>query len=156
MKVLKFDHYYLHGELTETLKQLASEYPSLAKLTSAGKSVEGRDIWVMEITDSGTGPPEGKPAVWIDGNTHAGEPLGSMVCLKTISHLLSSYGEDPGITELLGNTTFYVLPRVDPDGGGVRPHHALLRPERRHRDGRREMVPPERGGVAGVPARPPP
>ena len=52
MKKLKFDHYYLHEELTEALKELASEYPSLAKLTSAGKSVEGRDIWVMEITDS--------------------------------------------------------------------------------------------------------
>ena len=113
---LKFDHYYVHEELTEALKLLASEYPSLAKLTSVGKSVEGREIWVMEITDSETGPPEGKPAVWVDGNTHAGEPTGSMVCLKTIYHLLTGYGEDPGVTELLGNATFYVLPRVDPDG----------------------------------------
>ncbi len=116
MKELKFDHYYLHEELTETLKELASEYPSLAKLTSVGKSVENRDLWVMEITDSETGPPEGKPAVWIDGNTHAGEPTGSMVCLKTIYHLLKNYGADQRITELLGNATFYVLPRVDPDG----------------------------------------
>jgi murein tripeptide amidase MpaA len=110
---LKFDHYYPHEELTEALKQMASEYSSLAKLTSAGKSVEGRDIWVMEITDSETGPPGSKPAVWVDGNTHAGEPTGSMVCLKTIHHLLSNHGENP---ELLGNATFYVLPRVDPDG----------------------------------------
>ncbi|MDP6048408.1 MAG: M14 family metallopeptidase [Candidatus Bathyarchaeota archaeon] len=117
LKKLKFDHYYLYGEITEALNELATEYPSLAKLTSAGKSIEGRDIWVMEITDFGTGPPECKPAVWVDGNTHAGEPTGSMVCLKTISHLLSSYGKDPRITELLGNTTFYILPRVDPDGG---------------------------------------
>jgi murein tripeptide amidase MpaA len=110
---LKFDHYYLHEELTEVLKMMASEYPSLAKLSSAGKSVEGRDLWVMEITYTETGPPESKPAVWVDGNTHAGEPTGSMVCLKAIHHLLSNHGENP---ELLGNATFYVLPRVDPDG----------------------------------------
>ena len=113
MKELKFDHYYIYEELTKTLKELASEYPSLAKLTSAGKSVEGRDIWVMEITDSETGPPGSKPAVWVDGNTHAGEPTGSMVCMKAIYHLLTNHGENP---ELLGNATFYVLPRVDPDG----------------------------------------
>jgi murein tripeptide amidase MpaA len=113
MEDLKFDHYYLYEELTEALKQMASKYPSLAKITSAGKSVKGLDLWVMEITDSTTGPPDSKPAVWVDGNTHAGEPTGSMVCLKTIHHLLTNHGENP---DLLRNATFYVLPRVDPDG----------------------------------------
>ena len=44
----------------------------LAKLRSVGKSVEGRELWLMEITNLDTGAPETKPAVWIDGNTHAG------------------------------------------------------------------------------------
>jgi murein tripeptide amidase MpaA len=114
---LKFDHYYLFDELTETLHKLASEYPSLAKLRSIGKSVEGRELWLMEITNLEKGAPETKPAVWIDGNTHAGEVMGSMVCLKNIWYLLTKYGEDPGITELLDGTTFYVLPRLDADGG---------------------------------------
>lgn len=117
MVKLKFDHYYLYEELSNALKELASEYSSISKLTSAGKSEENRELWVMEITDLNTGPPETKPAIWIDGNTHAGEVMGSMVCLKTIYHLLSSYPEKNEIKELLGRTTFYILPRVDPDGG---------------------------------------
>ncbi len=116
MLELTFDHYYLHKELTRAMKDMASEFPSLTKLTSVGKSVEDRDIWVMEITDKETGIPENKPAVWVDGNTHAGEPTGSMVCLKMIYHLLTQYGHETKTTELLRNTTFYVLPRVDPDG----------------------------------------
>jgi hypothetical protein len=43
--------------------------------------------------------------------------MGSMVCLKTIYYLLSNYDKNPDITDLLDNTTFYILPRVDPDGG---------------------------------------
>ena len=93
MVKLKFDHYYLYEELSNALKELTSEYSSLSKLTSAGKSVNNRELWVMEITDLNTVPPETKPAIWIDGNTHAGEVMGSMVCLKTIYHLLSSYIE---------------------------------------------------------------
>lgn len=117
MGKLKFDHYYLYKELTETLKQLAKEYASIAKLTSVGKSVENRKLWLMEITNFDIGDSENKPAVWIDGNTHAGEVMGSMVCLKTIYYLLSNYDKDLDITELLDNTSFYILPRVDPDGG---------------------------------------
>ena len=116
MNMLKLDHYYRYDELTETLHELASEYPSIAKLKSLGKSVENRDLWLMEITNTETGPAEDKPAVWIDGNTHAGEVMGSMVCLKTIWHLLTKYGEDPDVTEMLDTITFYVLPRIDTDG----------------------------------------
>lgn len=114
---LKLDHYYLYDELTETLKNLASEYPSIANLRSVGKSVEGRELWFMEVTNFETGAPETKPAMWIDGNTHAGEVMGSMVCLKTIWYLLTNYGEDPSVTEILDETTFYILPRLDADGG---------------------------------------
>jgi murein tripeptide amidase MpaA len=117
MKELKYDHYYPYAELTETLKALASEYPSIAKLRSIGKSVENRDLWLMEITNFETGSPESKPAVWIDGNTHAGEVMGSMVSLKTIWYLLTKYGEAPSVMELIDNFTFYVLPRIDADGG---------------------------------------
>ena len=116
MDELEYDHYYSYEELTETLQKLASEYPSISKLHSVGKSVEGRELWLMEITNLKTGDPETKSAIWIDGNTHAGEVMGSMVCLKTIWHLLTEFGKDPNVTELLDQTTFYILPRLDADG----------------------------------------
>jgi len=117
MKELKLDHYYLYNELTDSLKTLASEYDSLSNLLSIGTTVKNRNLWVMEITNFNTGPPESKPAIWIDGNTHAGEVMGSMVCLKTIWYLLTNYSKNPFITEMIDRTTFYILPRIDADGG---------------------------------------
>ena len=70
----------------------------------------------MEITNKGTGPASEKPGLWIDGNTHSGEVTGSAVYLLTIGHLLSKYGEDEFVTDLLDKTTIYILPRVNTDG----------------------------------------
>ncbi|MFC1803047.1 M14 family metallopeptidase [Thermoproteota archaeon] len=114
---LNFDHYYDYDELTDALKALVDKKPGLTNLLSIGKSPSGRDIWLVELTNKATGPPGSKPAVWVDGNTHAGEPTGSMVCLKTVYYLLSEYGVDRDMSELLDEVTFYVLPRIDPDGG---------------------------------------
>ncbi|MGB4432883.1 MAG: M14 family zinc carboxypeptidase, partial [Bacillota bacterium] len=79
-----FSKYLDYAELTEVLEQMVAENPSLANLGSIGKSYEGRDIWVVEITNSGTGAADEKPAMYIDGNIHAGEVTGSAVCLYTI------------------------------------------------------------------------
>jgi murein tripeptide amidase MpaA len=113
---LNFDHYYNYEELTVTLQKLVSKYPNFAELKSIGKSVENRDLWLVEITNKETGSPESKPAVWIDGNTHAGEVMGSMVCLKTILYFLTKARKDSDVTNMLDNITFYILPRLDVDG----------------------------------------
>jgi len=111
-----FDKFPLYDELEETLVKLNLEYPGLTMLYSIGKSLQGRDLWVMEVTNRETGSAEEKPGLWIDGNTHSGEPTGTNVCLKTIHQLCSRYGSDEFITELLDTRSVYVLPRVNPDG----------------------------------------
>src|SRR5215213_736880 len=67
-----FDSYLRYGELTRALHALAEEHPALCKVESIGKSYEGREIWLAELTNAETGPAETKPAFWVDGNTHAG------------------------------------------------------------------------------------
>ncbi len=57
------------------LKSFADEYPGLIRLESLKKSHEGRDIWIIIITNAKTGPDSGKPAFWVDGNIHATEYL---------------------------------------------------------------------------------
>lgn len=113
---IDFAKYLRYEELTDTLRALAEEYPKLCEISSIGKSYEGREIWLTEITNSTTGPADKKPAFWVDGNTHAGEVTGSMCALYLIQTLLENYGEDAHITTLLDNQTFYILPRLSPDG----------------------------------------
>ena len=41
-----------YDELTEFMHKYADEYPSIAKLYTIGQSVEGRELWVLEISDN--------------------------------------------------------------------------------------------------------
>ena len=119
-KYLKFD------EMLEAIEKLCSPYPNLTHQISIGKSLQGRDLRVVEVTNKATGPASEKPGLWIDGNTHSSEVTGSVVCLKTLWHLLSNYGKDHSITELLDNKVVYIMPRVNPDGAEVfltKPYH---------------------------------
>jgi murein tripeptide amidase MpaA len=113
---LAFDHFCKYEEIVAYLKQALSEYPGFCDLESIGKSYEGRDIWCLTITNKKTGPHNEKPAMYIDGNIHAGEVTGSHVALYTIRQLLEGYGQDPQVTLLLDTRAFYILPRVNPDG----------------------------------------
>ncbi len=113
---LHFNHYYNYQEITEALQQLVEAFPNLTELSSIGKSYEGRDVWCITITNFTIGQPDTKPAIYIDGNTHAGEVTGSITALYTAYYLLKNYQHDKRITNLVNRYTFYIIPRVNPDG----------------------------------------
>ncbi len=116
MEPIRFDTYYRYDDLTRFLKQWAADYPTLCRLESIGQSYEGRDIWAMVLTNSETGPDNEKPAYWVDGNIHATEVSASSAALYLIHLLLGQYGRDPRVTYALDSRTFYVIPRLNPDG----------------------------------------
>jgi murein tripeptide amidase MpaA len=113
---IQFDHYHRYEELTSLLKMVATEFPKLCNLNSIGKSTAGRELWIMEITNYETGPPNEKPSVYIDGNTHAGEVTGREVCLWMIQHVLENYEKDNFIKEIIDTRCLYILPCLNPDG----------------------------------------
>jgi murein tripeptide amidase MpaA len=116
MPQVRFDTYYRYEELTRILHAYAEEYPQLVRIESIGKSYEGRDIWLLTLTNFATGPAEEKPALWVDGNIHASEVSPSTACLYLIHRLTREYGSNEKITRCLGTRAFYVCPRVNPDG----------------------------------------
>ena len=56
------DRYYRYAELSELLHRWAEEHPDLLTIESIGKSLHGRDIWALTLTDRTSGTPESKPA----------------------------------------------------------------------------------------------
>lgn len=119
MKKPDFTRYLDYQELTLALKELVSERPDLSKMYSIGKTYEGREMWMVEITNYSLGDPLRKPGMYIDGNHHASEVTGSMVCLYTIWYLLSRYDTDPFVRDLVDTKTFYILPRIAQDGAEI-------------------------------------
>jgi murein tripeptide amidase MpaA len=108
--------YYTYDVLTRLLHELVAAHPKLAQIESLGKSLEGRELWLVTLTNLETGPALEKPAYWIDGNTHAGEVTGSTVVLYTIWSYLNRYGGDEKITRVLDRSAIYLLPRISVDG----------------------------------------
>ncbi|MFA7097592.1 MAG: M14 family metallopeptidase [Gammaproteobacteria bacterium] len=113
---LTYDHYYTYSEIESFFDTAVAEYPTLAEKISIGKSQEGRDIWCLILTNKETGLHTDKPAIYIDGNIHAGEVTASHVCLHTIYELLHLYAQDAQIKHVLDQRTWYMIPRVNPDG----------------------------------------
>ncbi len=114
-----WNRYYSSGEVEQILREFHQLYPELTELFSIGESLEGRDLWVMEITAEITGPASEKPALYLDGGIHSGELTGSQVALFALGHLLTRYGWDPEVTDLLESYAFYVRPKFNPDGSDL-------------------------------------
>jgi murein tripeptide amidase MpaA len=116
MPEIHFDRFYRYAELTALAQAFAAEYPNLAKIETIGKSHEGRDVWLLTVTNFKSGPDVEKPALWVDGNIHATELAASAATLYFINSLLTRYGKDKTVTLALDTRAFYICPRVNPDG----------------------------------------
>jgi murein tripeptide amidase MpaA len=113
---VSYDHFYSYDELTETLRAWADEAPNLCSLESIGTSYEGRDIWLVTVTNTETGDHLDKPGFLIEANIHSMEWTGCTAALHLIHRLLTGHGSDERITCALDTRVFYVIPRLNPDG----------------------------------------
>lgn len=142
-----FDCYHDYPEVTSFLEDAAAAHPELASLRSLGRSYQGREVWLMTITDRSTGEPASKPAIWVDGGIDADEVVSVEAALGLIHRLLE--GDSERVRELLETRTFYVAPLAVPDANqlhhrtAIRPRDTSLRPWDDDRDGRKDEDPPE-------------
>jgi murein tripeptide amidase MpaA len=116
VRSVAYDHFYAYDELTDTLRTWAEEAPGLCTLESIGTSYEGRDIWLVTVTNRETGEPLDKPALLIEANIHSMEWTGCTAALHLIHKLLIGHGGDELVTRALDTRVFYVIPRLNPDG----------------------------------------
>jgi hypothetical protein len=113
---LSFDRFYNYPELVQAFRTLERSYPKMMRVTSIGKSVQGRDIILATIFNPETGPETRKAAMYIEANVHGNEVQGAEVCLYTAWYLLENYGKIPRVTDLVDTRVFYIVPTVNPDG----------------------------------------
>ena len=113
---VRFDRFYTYAELTETLETWAEAFPALLEVASIGRSYEGREIPLATVTNRETGPASEKPAVFVHAQIHAMEFTGTTAALHLLDRLLHGHGSDERVTTALDRATFYVVPRVNPDG----------------------------------------
>ncbi len=107
--------YHTYDELTAELQLAAQTYPSLCRLESAGNSVQGRDLWIVKISDN-VKLEEPEPEFKYISSMHGDEPVGMEMCLYLIRYLLEKYGTVDRVTQLVNNTEIWIMPLMNPDG----------------------------------------
>ncbi|XP_065663619.1 carboxypeptidase D isoform X1 [Hydra vulgaris] len=109
-------YYQSYSELTKLLQYYNNKFPLIARLKSIGKSVEGREIWYMQITDHPDFIENGEPMFKYVGNMHGNEAISRQVLIYLIQYLCENYGIDQRVTRLINTTNIFILPSLNPDG----------------------------------------
>ncbi|XP_076027482.1 carboxypeptidase D [Genypterus blacodes] len=107
-------HNYADMELF--LRMYSSKFPSITHLYSVGRSVEGRELYVMVVSDTPREHEHGEPEFKYVGNMHGNEVVGRELLLNLIEYLCRNYGTDPEVTHLVNNTRIHIMPSMNPDG----------------------------------------
>lgn len=113
--VIDFTHHD-YDQMTSILNDLHAAYPSVTRLFSLGKSVEDRDLWVLQISDNPEIHEPGEPEFKYIGNMHGNEVVSREILLHFIEHLLQGYNNDDEITNLIHTTRISIMPSMNPDG----------------------------------------
>jgi hypothetical protein len=107
--------YHTYAEINDELHKLAAAHPQIAQVSSLGKSVEGRDLWAIKISDNVAQDEPEAETVFLGGH-HAREWIAVDVPFLIASQLVNRYGTDSTITRLVDQSEIWIVPMVNPDG----------------------------------------
>jgi carboxypeptidase D len=107
--------YHTYETLTAELQAIADTHPDLVRLFTIGRSVQGRELWMLKISAD----PEietDEPEMAYVAAMHGDEVVGKELLIALIHHLLDNYGIDSRITALVDGAEIWIMPSMNPDG----------------------------------------
>ncbi len=113
--IAEWDFYPTYDAYVSMMYQFAADYPGICQVFSIGTSVGGRQLLVAKISDN-VGVSEAEPEFLYTSSIHGDETTGYVLMLRMIDYLLSNYGSDPGITNLVNGIEIWINPLANPDG----------------------------------------
>lgn len=130
--------YHTLAEIDQFLTDTVAINPAIASRSVIGNSLEGRPIWAVRIAGPNAASNRSFAIVC---NIHAREWISPAVGLWTIDKLISEYGTNQQVTDLINSVNWYIVPTMNPDG-----YQYTLGPDRLWRKNRRANS----GGSIGV------
>jgi hypothetical protein len=113
--LLDWDYYPTLGAYIALMNSFAFNYPSLCTIVNIGTSIQGRPLLFAKISHN-INVREPEPEFMYTSSMHGDELTGYVLMLHLINYLLTNYGTDPKVTNLLNNTEIWINPLANPDG----------------------------------------
>jgi len=110
-----WDTYPTYDAYVSMMNGFASTYPNLCQIINVGTTVNGRAILVAKISDN-VASEEKEPEVLLTSTMHGDETTGWILMLRLIDTLLSQYGTNPRLTNIVNSMELYIGPNTNPDG----------------------------------------
>ncbi|HEY7121351.1 MAG TPA: M14 family zinc carboxypeptidase, partial [Solirubrobacterales bacterium] len=102
--------------LAREIRQIAKRHPKLAQLRVYGKSLDGRNLLAVRVTQNVKKTKlRKKPAVLYQGTTHAREWISTEVDLRLLRWYLDN-ANTKRVSKILKRTELWFVPVVNPDG----------------------------------------
>ena len=122
--VKSWNVYPTYDAYVAMMYQFEANYPSLCKIVDAGNSVQGRKILFAKISDN-VNSREAEPQFMYTSSMHGDELTGYVLMLRLIDSLLTTYGSDARITNLVNNVEIWINPLANPDGAYRTGNHTV-------------------------------
>jgi hypothetical protein len=109
--------YYTYDTMTNLLEDIQKNHSDIMLLKSIGKTYEGRDIWMVKISDNVL-INENEPEVLFMGAHHGDEKISYEVLIYFIKYINDNC-ENPSdvrIRNIINYTEIYIVPMLNPDG----------------------------------------
>ncbi|MCF8240004.1 MAG: T9SS type A sorting domain-containing protein [Melioribacteraceae bacterium] len=114
-QITEWDVYPTYSAYVNLMYEFESSYPDLCRIVDAGNTTDGRKILFAVISDS-VNVREAEPQFMYTSSMHGDEITGYVNMLRLIDSLLTSYGNDQRITELVDGIEIWINPLANPDG----------------------------------------
>lgn len=108
--------YLSYNEMKSFFDSLERKYPNLVLIHSIGKSVDGRDLMVIEISDNVAERAPLKPMFKFVANMHGDEAVGRELLIFLAQYLVLNSESNARVKNLLHNVDIFLMPSMNPDG----------------------------------------
>jgi len=113
--IWQFDTYPTYDEYITMMTSFATSYPNLCKIEQIGTSVNGRKLLFAKISDN-VNTREQEPRFMYTSSMHGDETTGYILMLRMINYLLTNYGTNTQVSNLVNNMEIWIMPLENPDG----------------------------------------
>src|SRR5690606_18679417 len=106
--------YHTYAELTDAIHAIEDAHPGLVRISSIGRSYEGRELWIAKVSDN-VATDEAEPEVLLDGGHHGREHISVEMALAVLRHLTDGYASS-ATKRRVDSTETWILFNLNPDG----------------------------------------